>query len=100
VRPERGLFLILCTRGRQRPNGSVVPGPESNFLFPHSVFLAAAVHIPPMWQPLDQIVFSSEQTAHRIPDTNQKVEPRTGYQINPRSGATGTKIFTSVERTF
>jgi hypothetical protein len=30
-----------------------------------------------------------------ISDINQKVEHRTGYQINLRSGATGNKIFTS-----
>jgi hypothetical protein len=35
-----------------------------------------------------------------IPQINQKVERRTGYQINLRSGATGKKIFTSMERTF
>jgi hypothetical protein len=33
-----------------------------------------------------------------IPDINQKIEPRTGYQINQRSGATGKKA--STERTF
>jgi hypothetical protein len=31
---------------------------------------------------------------------NQKVKPRTGYQINLRSGAKGKTIFTSIERTF
>jgi hypothetical protein len=35
-----------------------------------------------------------------IPDINQNVEPRTGYQINLRSEATGKKMFTSIERTF
>jgi hypothetical protein len=32
-----------------------------------------------------------------IPEKNKKVEPRTVYQINLRSGATGKKIFTSIE---
>jgi hypothetical protein len=32
-----------------------------------------------------------------IPEMNQKVEPRTGYQINRRSRASGKKIFTSME---
>jgi hypothetical protein len=32
-----------------------------------------------------------------IPNINQKVDPRTGYQINLRSGATAKKIFTSIE---
>jgi hypothetical protein len=35
-----------------------------------------------------------------IPDINQKVELRTGYQINLRSGATGKNIFISIERKF
>jgi hypothetical protein len=34
------------------------------------------------------------------PQINQKVEPRTGYQINLRSGATGKNISASMERTF
>jgi hypothetical protein len=33
-----------------------------------------------------------------ITDINQKVEPHTRYQINLRSGATGNKIFTSIEQ--
>jgi hypothetical protein len=32
-----------------------------------------------------------------IPEINQKVEPRTGYQINLMSAS---KIFTLIERTF
>jgi hypothetical protein len=35
-----------------------------------------------------------------IPDISQKVEPRTGYQINLRSEAIGKKIFTSMEEKF
>jgi hypothetical protein len=35
-----------------------------------------------------------------IPQINQKVEPRTGYQINLRSGATGKKVSASMDRTF
>jgi hypothetical protein len=32
-----------------------------------------------------------------IPEINQKVDPRPGYQINLRAGATGKKIFTSID---
>jgi hypothetical protein len=32
-----------------------------------------------------------------IPEMNQKVKPRTGYLINLWSGATGKKIFASIE---
>jgi hypothetical protein len=35
-----------------------------------------------------------------IPDINQKVEPRTGYQNNLGAGAADKKIFTLTERTF
>jgi hypothetical protein len=44
-----------------------------------------------------QIVFSREQTALKsgvgIPDINQKVEHRTGHQVNLQSGATSKKDF-------
>jgi hypothetical protein len=59
----------------------------------------ASLLIP--WQPS----ICSNQVADRtqlksgvgIPDNNKKVGPRTGCQINLRSGATGKKIFTSIE---
>jgi hypothetical protein len=35
-----------------------------------------------------------------LPDINQKVNPRTGYQIHLQFGATDKKIFTTIERTF
>jgi hypothetical protein len=37
------------------------------------------------------------KSAVGIPEMNQKVEPHTGYQINLLSGATGKKIFISIE---
>jgi hypothetical protein len=35
-----------------------------------------------------------------ILDNNGKVRPHTGYEVNLQSGATGKKIFTSIERKF
>jgi hypothetical protein len=34
-----------------------------------------------------------------IPEVNQKAEPRTGYEINLRSGAIGKIILKYIERT-
>jgi hypothetical protein len=51
------------------------------------------------WQPVVELkspggrLHTSLKSGMGMPDINQKVEPCTGYQINPWSGAKGTKIF-------
>jgi hypothetical protein len=57
-----------------------------------------------LWPPLDKFFSPGAdgiqlKSGVGLPETNKKYGPRTGYQINLRSGAVGKKIFTSIEQT-
>jgi hypothetical protein len=56
------------------------------------------------WEPLVNLLSQggrphTTKIGHGYTGVNQKSEPCTGYKINLHSGATGRKVFTSIEGT-